>query len=77
MSYVSDPAKYAVAVTPSDVTVLTPTRGLYIGVAGDLEVRMAAQQNVITLQNVPIGLLPIQVDQVRAATAATDIVALW
>lgn len=77
MSYVSDPAKYAVAVTPSDVTVLTPTRGLYIGVAGDLEVRMAAQQNVITLQNVPVGLLPIQVDQVRAATAATDIVALW
>jgi hypothetical protein len=77
MSYVSDPPKYAVAVTPSDVTILTPTRGLWIGGTGDLTVRMYGSQNLITFQNVPVGYFAVQCDQVRAATGATDIVAVW
>lgn len=77
MSNVSDPARYAIAVTASDATVLAPTRGLYIGTAGNLTVRMFARQNIVNLVGVPVGILPIQVDQVRAATTAGNIVALW
>lgn len=77
MSNVSDPARFAVAVVPSDVTVLSPTRGLWIGTAGSVEVRMFEKQNIVTFANVPVGMLPIQVDQVRAATGALDIVAVF
>jgi hypothetical protein len=77
-SDISAPARFAVAVTPSDSTVLTPTRALFIGVAGNLTVRMADQQNTVLLSNVPVGIFPIQCDQVRSTgTAATNIVALW
>lgn len=76
MSNVSDPGRFAVAVVPSDVTVLSPTRGLWIGTTGSVVVRMFEEQNIVTFANVPVGMLPIQVDQVRAATGATDIVAL-
>lgn len=77
MSYVSDPGKFAVAVTASDVTVLTPTRALWIGVTGNLTVKMAGDGSLVTFSNVPVGIFPIQVTQVRAATTAASIVALW
>lgn len=77
MSNVSDPARFAATVTPSDVTILSPTRGLWIGVSGSVAVRMFEEQNTVTLTNVPVGILPIQVDQVLAATTAASIVALW
>lgn len=77
MSYVSDPAAFAVDVTPDDSTVLTPTRALYIGGTGDVVVKMYGSENTITFQNVPVGILPIRVTKVMAATGATDIVALW
>lgn len=70
-------AHSATAVTPSDVTLLPVTRGLYIGGGGDVVVRMAEDENIVTFTAVPQGvILPIQVTQVRAATAATAIVAL-
>ena len=77
MSYVSDPGKFAAAVTKSDVTVLTPTRALYIGVAGNVTVRMYGDGAIVEFPNVPIGIFPVQCTQVRAATAAGSIVALW
>jgi hypothetical protein len=78
MSHVSDPSLHAVAVTPSDVTVLTPTRGLYIGTTGNVTVRMYGSQNNVTFTTVPVGFMPLQVDQVRATgTTASNIVALW
>ena len=77
MSYVSDPAAFAVAVTPDDDVVLTPTRALYIGGTGDVGVKMYGSENTITFPNVPVGILPIRVTKVMAATGATDIVALW
>lgn len=67
----------AVAVTASDATVIPVTRGLYIGVAGNLAVRMADGMSA-SFANVPVGVFPIQVDQVLSTgTLATDIVALY
>lgn len=66
----------AVAVTKSDVTIFPVTRALYVGGAGALEVTMADGQ-VVTFAAVPVGILPIQVTQVRAATVATNILALY
>jgi hypothetical protein len=77
MSNVSDPARYGLAVTPSDVTVLNPTRALYIGTTGNLTVRMYGGQNNVTFTTVPVGIFPIQVDRVLATgTTASNIVAL-
>ncbi len=77
MSNVSDPARFASAVIPSDSTVLSPTRGLYIGTTGDISVVMAEKQNTVVFTTVPVGVLPVQVTKVLAATTAGNIVALW
>ena len=67
----------AVAVTPSDSTVIPTTRALYIGVSGNIVVRMA-DGGQVTFANVPVGIFPIQVDRVLAtSTTATNIVALY
>lgn len=67
----------AVAVTPSDATVLPVTRGLFIGTGGDVVVTMADGQ-VVTFANIANAtLLPIQVQQVRASTTATNVLALY
>ena len=72
----SSPADTAAAVAKSDSTVLDTTRALYIGGAGDLVVTMAKGGDV-TFKAVPAGsVLPIRVTKVKAATTATDIVAL-
>lgn len=71
------PAHGAVAVTESDATVIPVTRGLYVGVAGDLVVTMADGQTPITFTAAPVGYHPLQVTQVLAATNATNIVALY
>lgn len=71
------PAHSAVAVTASDATVIPVTRALYIGVTGNVAVR-TANAETITFVAVPVGILPIQVDQVRSTnTTATDIIALY
>jgi hypothetical protein len=72
-------AGFAVAVTASDVTTFDPpTRGLYVGGAGDVAVRMHLGQNNVTFVGVPAGtLLPINVDRVLAASTATGIVRLY
>lgn len=63
-------------VTPSDSTVLPAgVRALWIGGAGDVTVRFAATGNIRTYKSVPAGRHLVQVDQVRAATTATDILA--
>lgn len=67
----------AVAVTKSDATIIPTTRGLYIGVTGDVVVTMASGATPITFKSVPVGFHGIQVTQVLAATAATDILALY
>lgn len=68
----------AVAVIPNDSTDLaTATRGIYVGGAGDLAVRMLSGNNV-TLSGVPGGsLLPLSVIRILATgTTASGIVGL-
>ena len=75
----TSPPEQAVAVVPADGTDLAcVTRALYVGVAGDVSVRMQGGAEV-TLAAVPAGaLLPLRVTRVLAAgTSATAIVALW
>jgi hypothetical protein len=72
------PAAKAVVVTPSDLTELGVTRGLYIGTGGDVVVTMAEQGSSITFVGVPTGtFMPLQVRLVMASTTASNIVALF
>ena len=68
----------AAAVTPADDGALRPTRGLYIGGAGDVKVDMTLG-NTVTFAGLLAGtILPIQVTRVYSTdTTATDIVALY
>lgn len=71
------PGHGATVATASDVTVFPTSRALYIGTAGNLTVRMADGQ-VVSFLNVANGtLLPIQVEQVRNATTASDILIIY
>lgn len=74
-----DSAEYAAEITPSDSTVLSPTpRGLYVGTTGDLEVTMAGDEADVTFKSVPAGaVLAVRVTKVKAATSASNIVALY
>jgi len=69
----------AVAVTKSDSTILPVTRGIYVGVTGDVAVIMAGDTDAVTFKAVPAGvILPIQVTKVMSAnTSATDMLALY
>jgi len=65
-----------VAVTPSDTTVVPATRGLVIGVAGNVAVRFA-NGDILTVA-VQAGVAPLQVNRVYATgTTATGIGALY
>jgi hypothetical protein len=72
------PAESAIAVTTSDTVEIAVTRGLYIGVGGNVVVVMADGRQV-TFTGVLAGTVyPLQVKQVRStSTTATNIVALY
>jgi len=66
----------AVAITPADSSIPV-TRGIFVGTAGDLEVMMAGG-NIVTFVNIAnASFLPIQAMQIRAATSASNILALY
>ena len=70
-------SRRGVAVTPSDSTILTTTKMLYVGGAGALAVTFA-DGSALTLAAVPVGFHPLQVTQVKSTgTVATNIVALY
>lgn len=83
----SDPAPNAVAITPSDtVSLANVTRGVYIGVGGNISVVMQGAgptATPLTAAIVFVGvlagtILPIRVSQVTATgTTASSLVALW
>lgn len=74
----TSPAHGAVAVTPSDATTFPVTRGLYVGTAGNITVRMADGQDVLQFTNVPVGIIALQVDKVYSTgTGASGIIALY
>ena len=73
-------AHRASAITPSDVTVFEqPTRGLYIGGAGNITVDMAdGGSSVLFVGLLGGGVYPFQVTRIYATgTTATNIVALY
>jgi hypothetical protein len=71
------PAAGGISVTPSDSTVLSSVRGLYVGGTGDVAVVMEDGSTPI-YKAVPIGtILPIKCSKVKSTgTTATLIVAL-
>lgn len=70
------PATDLPPVTPSDTTPLTGVRSLYVGTGGTVVLTVNGQ--IRTLVNVPDGsILPVKgITRVRAATTASNIVAL-
>jgi hypothetical protein len=70
------PGFFGVAVTPGASALANPSRGLYVGGAGNVAVTMAGGGDV-TFSGVPAGMiLPIRVTHVLGATTATNIIAL-
>ncbi len=83
-SYVSDPitapAENAVAVTPHNSTdLVTATRALWIGGAGNISVEMVGGQSAVVFVGIQAGtILPIRVTRVNStSTTATSIVAIY
>lgn len=87
------PATFAVAVTPSDTVAISfegksvVTRGLYVGVGGDVSVEMGGEDGngkgmadpTVVFTGVATGtVLPIEVTRVNATgTTATNLTAIW
>jgi hypothetical protein len=74
----TSPPEHAAAITPDQVSLTVVSRALYVGVGGDVAVRMCGGA-VVTLANVPSGtLLPIRIDRVLATgTTAGSLVGFW
>jgi len=65
------------AVTPSDSTVLACGKGLWIGTAGNLSLKLSSDSSAQTWKNVPSGsFTPGNIIRVMVATTAADIVCL-
>ncbi len=65
------------AITPSDSTVIPTTRAIYVGVSGNIAVRLA-NGDLVTYSNVAVGVFPIQADKVLSTnTTATTMVAMY
>ena len=74
----TEPAYDMASVTTSDSSEIDPTRGLYIGGAGNIKVDTAAGTTVPLNSAAAGSVLPIRVKKVYATgTTATNIVALY
>ena len=76
----ANPARNAEAITPDDAIDLSqPTRALYVGGAGDVDVILVDDSTAVTFKAVPAGtLLPVQAIRVKATlTTAVDIVGIY
>lgn len=71
------PAGTAASITAHDTNLFAPTRGLYVGVSGNVKVTML-DGTEITFGNLAAGVIhPLQVVQVfSTGTTATGIIAL-
>ena len=70
------PGSGAFSITPSDATVFAEyTRGLYVGVSGNVAVKMA-DGTTVTFTNLAAGIVhPLRVQQVLATgTTATGVI---
>lgn len=66
------------AITESDTTKFHKPTTVYVGVTGDVVVKDWHSATTVTYKNVPAGsTLPVEVEQVLAATTATDLVGIY
>lgn len=74
-----DTARRSVAVTPSDTAPLSPIPcALYVGTGGDITLREVGGAVDVVWKNVPNGgYVFTRPEYVKAATTATDILALY
>lgn len=80
MSFINEPAPYSTVITPSDATVFNPPlRKLWVGVTGNLAVRLQGMSAAVTLANVPVGMLDdLRIAQVMSTnTTATTMIGFW
>jgi len=78
----SDPSSRLSNITKSDSTTYDPMpRGLYVGTAGDVVLEAHALDGTlatVTFKAVPAGtVLPVRYTKVKAASTASDFVAMW
>jgi hypothetical protein len=73
-----DPAVHAFVVAPNDgVDLSNVTRGLYVGVSGDVSATMFGGETVL-FKAVPVGVLPVRLSRIMATgTGATNMVGLY
>jgi hypothetical protein len=73
------PYEDAIALTPSDVTLLDATRALWVGGGGDVVLDLVGGAQAVTFAAVPAGsFLPVRAVRLRAATSeGADVVALY
>lgn len=77
---VTRPAENAFAVTPdNDNNLAEDTRGLYVGVSGDVKVDLVGGSTGITFVNLAAGVIhPIRARRIHATgTDATNIVGVY
>lgn len=75
----TSPAEHAAAITPHDTNVLTHvTRGIYVGVAGNVKVTMIGGE-AVTFVGLAAGVVhPIAAQIIwSAGTTATSILGVW
>ena len=72
------PASGAFAISPSDATIFSqPTRALYVGSSGTLEVEML-WGGTVSFEGVPGGtILPVRAVKVKSGTTAGFILGLY
>lgn len=74
----SEPARDASTVTPSDTTVLGGVRGLYVGGAGNINLKTEGGTTLVFSSVGAGSIIPIRAVQVLAtSTTATNIVAFY
>ena len=77
-SGVTSPAGHAEAITPADTDMTQLCRSVYVGVAGNLAVKMAGDEIVTFIAVAAGSVLPIRCKQIRATnTTAASIIALF
>ena len=76
---VSEPATRAVAIAPDDEADLAEvTRGIYIGVSGDVEVILQGDTEAVTFVAMAAGIVhPLRVLRVLEGTTATDLIGVY
>jgi hypothetical protein len=77
MSFRTNPAASAEAITPHDSNTIERTRGVFVGTGGSLSVRMADGGAELVFKNIASGtIVPIEVDMVLTDSTAEDLIAL-